>query len=366
MRVALVNTQDRGGPVDLAVGVAAVLAARGDVDVRMVGPPPVSSAGDVESLVVPAEVESKLDLAGQRRLGKVLAGIEPDVVHAHDRRAALALAGLARPGVPFTSTYHGVPDALADWWVESGPMPRPSAQVASTLVADAVVARLMPITVAPSETMARFLRRRLRVPPSRLRVVRNGVKIQGAAAPRDEITTIATVGTFRVVKAVPMLVRAFARIASSRPSLRLVLAGDGVDRSRTENEVRRLGLSDRVTFTGYVTDVPSVLAHADVFALPSVQENLPLALLEAMGAGLPCIATEIAAVPEALRGCGVLIPPGDELALADALASLVDDPARARQLGALAAERARNEFSIERCADEHLALWKEMTAGSRP
>ena len=139
MRVALVLTQDRGGPVDLTVALARELAGRaGGPTVLIAGPEPVTSAGDVAELLRPVHVRSKTDVAGGRELARFLRGWAPDVVHAQDRRAALAATTVARAGAPVAATYHGVPDGAARLWVAEGPLLHgyPSARGLAVLAAD--------------------------------------------------------------------------------------------------------------------------------------------------------------------------------------------------------------------------------------
>jgi glycosyltransferase involved in cell wall biosynthesis len=366
MRVALVLTQDRGGPVDLTVALARELADRpGGPAVMIAGPPPVTSAGDVTGLLRPVHVRSKTDLAGGRELGRALRGWAPDVVHAQDRRAALAAATVASVAAPVAATYHGVPDDAAGLWVTQGPLARrrPSAGALAVLAADALVARRVAVTVAPSMTMAAFLRRRLRVPAARLRVIPNGVALPRPRPPDGPARTFVSVGTFARAKSVGTLVEAFAGVARSRPHLRLLLVGDGGERAACERQAAALGVGGRVEFAGYRTDVPAQLTRADAFVLPSVNENLPLALIQAMGAGLACIGARVGAVPELLSdAAGLLVPPADAGALAAAMAALADDPGLAPALGRAAAAAALR-FSVARCADAHLALWRALACG---
>ena len=326
------------------------------------GPEPVTSAGDVAELLRPVRVRSKTDLRGGRELGMILRRWAPDVVHAQDRRAALAATTVARAGAPVAATYHGVPDGAAGLWVQEGPLAgrRPTAGSAVVLAADALVARRVAVTVAPSAAMVGFLRRRLRVPAAKLRVIPNGVALQAPRPLAGPARTFISVGTFAPAKSVGTLVEAFALAARTRPHLRLVLVGDGDERAACERRAAALGIAGRVEFTGYRTDVPAQLSRAEVFVLPSINEHLPLALIEAMGAGLACVASRVGAVAELLAdGTGLLVPPDDVTALAAAMASLASDPDLAPALGRVAAVAARR-FSVAACADAHQALWRSL------
>jgi glycosyltransferase involved in cell wall biosynthesis len=364
MKVAFVLTQDRGGPVDLTVSLARELAGRpAGPEVVVVGPAPVTSAGSLDGLLRPTWVRSKTDHRGAMELRRVLAAEAPELVRAQDRRAALMAGTIARGRVPVVATYHGVPDDAVRLWVGQGPMAaRPaSPRARAVLAADAMVARLASITIAPSKAMAAFLRRRLGLPASKLRVVPNGAVLPAVRPLSGSARTFISVGAFAPAKATGVAVDAFARVAKERSGVRLILVGDGVERPRCERQVAEHGIDRLVEFTGYRTDVPALLARADSFVLPSVNENCPLALIEAMGAGLACVASGIGGVPELLGdGCGLLIPPGDAGALAVAMARLADDDGLAPALGRAAAATARTRFSILACADAHERLWSAL------
>ena len=370
MKVVFLLTQDRGGPVDLTVSLAQELAGRlGGPEVAIVGPAPVSSAGLPSSLLRTVHVQSKADARGIAAVARWLDKLAPDIVHAQDRRAGLVSSLVAGRRAPVVLTFHGVPDSAAGRWVQSGPLHghRPGISGGSRLVADALLARRVGYTVAPSQAMAEFLRRELRVPASRLRVLHNGVAIPGQHKQLNGIQTFATVGKFAPCKAMPILVEAFAGFAANRPRLRLRMVGDGHDRRRCEELARQaVDGAGNIEFTGYRTDVDAQLEQADVFVLPSLNENLPLALLQAMAMGLPCIASAVGAIPEVLDAdCGILVPPGDVGSLRAAMKRMIDEPGLAARLGAMARRRVAERFSLSRCADDHLKLWSEILSGGR-
>ena len=370
MKIAFVLTQDRGGPVDLTVGLALELSGRpAGPEITIVGPEPVTSAGDARALLRRLHVAKKTDIRGATELRRALADLSPDVVHAQDRRAGLLAATAARMGAPVVATYHGVPDAGAGVWVQRGPLAgrRPPPRYAIRLIADALVGRWVDVTVAPSATMARFLEARLRIPAGKIRVIHNGIPLPPPRLPSGPARTFITVGSFGPSKAIPLLADAFVELARRRSDVRLLLIGDGQDRARVERQVADRGLADRVEFLGYRRDVPAQLARADVFVLPSLNENLPLALLEAMAAGLACVASDVGGISEALAdGAGLLVPPGDLAALTETMARLASEPDLAPALGRAAAETARRRFTVSRCADAHLALWSELVGRTEP
>lgn len=364
MKVVLLLTQDRGGPVDLAVGLASELARRPDgPEVVLLGPRPASGAGAVRSLLRPLQVQSKLDARGFRAVSSVLKELGPDIIHAQDRRAGLVSA-VVGGNKPVVLTFHGVPDTAAGRWVGAGPLHgrRPGLSGGSRLLADALVSRRLGYTVAPSTAMAEFLRRELRVPADRLRVLHNGVAVPPIGKLVSDVRVFATAGSFAPSKATPLLVEAFKAVAADRADLKLLMLGDGADLHRCKELAE--GANGQIEFTGYCTDVEAQLRRADAFVLPSLNENLPLALLQAMALGLPCIATDVGGVSEALAGgAGMLVPAGNVTALSAAMEHLTGEPRLAAALGAAARQRVAERFSLPRCASDHIRLWSEVIRG---
>jgi len=361
--IAYVLTQDRAGPVDLTVALARELDGRGTAHVLVLGPPPVTSAGPLGELHTDLRITSKRDLAGRRRLRDVLTRVRPDLVHAQDRRAALAVASL-RPGMPVVATFHGVPEDVPGSWAAGEPgASRPPARDLAVLAADAVVARRVAMTLAPSQAIADVLTSRLRVPADKVRVLANGVPLTPAHDLPERVRSLLFVGALVPRKGADVLLEAFARVARERPDATLRIVGDGSERAALERRALSPDLTGRVEFAGYRTDVPVELAAADVFVLPSHNENQPLALLEAMGAGLACVATRVGGNADVLPpDAGSLVPAGDAAALAAALVRLLDEPGTAAAQGRRAAELARARYGIGRCADEHQELYLELLA----
>ena len=170
------------------------------------------------------------------------------------------------------------------------------------------------------------------------------------------------VARFHPVKDHATLVTAFAALSASRPDVNLALAGDGPLRSSIEAAVRERGLEHRVLFLGVRQDVPALLRAATVFCLNSVSEAASLTLMEAMASGLPIVVTDVGGNPEIVRRGvdGLLVPRGDAAALAQALGDVLDDPALGARLGASAAARARQRYSIVRTVERYYDLYRSL------
>lgn len=183
-------------------------------------------------------------------------------------------------------------------------------------------------------------------------VIHNGVDVAGA--PRGPVAraesrrrigadadtlVVGHVGSFYSKKDHTTLVTAFQRVAARLPQVRLVLVGSGPLEDPVRSQVADLRLTERVLFTGSRSDVVELLPGFDVFVLSSSVEGLPVALLEAMAAGVPTVVTRVGGIPEVVedRESGLLVPPRDPAALADGLLRLLADEA----LRARMAERAR-------------------------
>ena len=167
------------------------------------------------------------------------------------------------------------------------------------------------------------------VDPTLVEVVGAGANVFPEHAPRrDDGFTIAFVGLEFARKGGQVLLEAFARVRRSFRRARLLLAGPPVPRRAPPG----------VAYLGFVTldELPALLSQATVFALPTLAEPYGIAYLDAMACGVPCVGTRIEAVPEIVRDgvTGLLVPPGDPAALADALERLLGDPAAARAMGA--------------------------------
>lgn len=190
--------------------------------------------------------------------------------------------------------------------------------------------------------------------PLRTDVVYNGVSLGrfGRRVPATKKTcpTLINVASLRRLKGHRVLLESAARLSAKGVTFRLQLVGDGPERDYLERVTRALDLTHRVEFLGERDDVPALLARADVFVFPTTgREGLGLAAIEAMAAGLPVVASEIGGLPEVVRQgrTGYLVPPGDPVALENAILELLSDPEHARELGAEGRRRVEAHFDSE-------------------
>ena len=228
------------------------------------------------------------------------------------------------------------------------------------------LARFTDLSLAVSQGVKEYLVSEIGLDPATVRVVPNGVDVAALDAARpgpvvrrelglpEDAPVIGLVGRLdHWGKGHKELFTAMARIRERHPVHALIVGG-GRRAAEMRQLAESLGLADAVHFLGQRRDVPDLLNAMDVFVLPSYSEGVSLALLEAMAAGRPVIATAVGGLPEVVTDgdTGLLIPPRDPEALAQALERLLADPAWARQLGAHARDHVREHYSLERLGRE--------------
>ena len=234
--------------------------------------------------------------------------------------------------------------------------------------------RLSDRVVTVSELVRETLIAASKIDPERLVTIHSGVNWEGYQIDVDitakkkgvgletPASVIGAIGRLDRVKGVEYLLRAAAKVILKTPDAAFLIVGDGSQREAMEQLARSLGISHRVVFTGQRDDVPELLAVMDVLVLPSLYEGLPNAVLEAMAAGKPVIATRVGGTPEVVEDevTGLLVPPRDPEALAQAIIALLQDRERAKAMGRAGRERVEKHFSVERMVQQTEDLYKEL------
>lgn len=295
-------------------------------------------------------------------------GIE--IVHAHGTRAGLAGVAAARVArVASLYTVHG--------WAchySSGPLVSILARSAErqiTHLADAV------ICVSHGELSEGF--RQSLVNPARSRVIADGVDpaVFDAGHRREDkrqelglgpsSKAIGVIGRLTRQKGQRLLLAAAPGILARHPEAIVVLVGEGEDQGVLAAQAARLGLADKVVFAGLRRDIPDVVAALDVVVLPSYWEAMPLALLEAMAAAKPVIATAVHGSAEAVidNETGLLVPPGDAPALAAAICRVLGDRTLAHRLGQAARLEIRQRFDVHETVQAVGSLYEALVARRR-
>jgi L-malate glycosyltransferase len=215
--------------------------------------------------------------------------------------------------------------------------------------------------VVANSSAARDQLAREGVPAGKLRLIANGLDA-GRFVPvtmRRNIRRIVMVANLRPEKGQDTLLAAAPRILARYPDASFTFVGDGPRREALELLTRALGISERVRFMGEGRDVAAILAAHDLFVLPSRSEAFPNALIEAMATGLPVVATAVGGIPEVVRPGinGQLVRPDDERVLADAVLTLMDNPAAAAALGRAARADVERHYTIDRMVERFEQLY---------
>ena len=340
-----------GGEVQV-LGLVRELAERGHRSTLAADPAgALAAAGAVAGIpAVPLPIANHFDVRAGLALRRL--AHDADVVHFHTARAH-ALAPFCR-GVG--------PRLVVTRRMDYVPAGGPYVRLLYNRAVDVVIA----ISAGVRDALVR-----VGVRPEHIRVVPSGIEVDGfavgadarAAVRRewglaDDDVAVVVLGALERRKGHAVLLAAAERLAPAAPGLRYVFCGMGREADALAREAAPLG--DAVRFAGFRRDVAACLAAADVVALPSLQEGLGVAALEAMAAGRPVIASRVGGLAEAVihERTGLLVPPADPHGLALALARLSRDPAFRAKLGAGGRAHVAAHFTVARMAEGTLACYE--------
>jgi glycosyltransferase involved in cell wall biosynthesis len=287
---------------------------------------------------------------------RTLARLRIDVVHAHELVTSV-YGGIAASllGMPHVITMHG------------------GRYYAGRRIRRAALrwsARRSRGIVAVSAATAAELTTTLGLAPSEVRVIHNGVRyvpgdrarVRAELGLENHELLIVAIGNLYPVKGHAVLLDALACLEGRRedaPRWRLAIAGQGAEEGRLRDVATQRGWRDRVHLLGFREDAADIMAAADVFALPSLSEGLPLALVEAMFDGKPIVASRVGGIPEVVTNGeeALLAVAGDCADFATQLARLLTNPGLRAELGAAARHRAAARLGVERMTDEYERLY---------
>jgi glycosyltransferase involved in cell wall biosynthesis len=187
-------------------------------------------------------------------------------------------------------------------------------------------------------------------------------EMRGQLGYDEEALVIGIVGRLSPEKGHRLFLRALAAARRQNPRLRGLIVGDGQEMNALRTTANCLGLGDACAFIGHVGNPASYYRAMDILAMPSFTEGMPNAALEGMFMGLPLIATRVGGIPEVVVDdeTGLLIPPGHENSLADAMLSLAASKERREAMGRAGVERIRNSFSPQIRASRILGIYNEL------
>jgi glycosyltransferase involved in cell wall biosynthesis len=360
LRVALcVNSVEMGGVEEHVRQLGSGLVERHALVTAIVpeypGIDPLAQAAEAVGVVVErlTLAQDMFSWAGMRRLTRMvrlLRDLRPEILHLHlvgfnGGRWVLLAARLARvPSV--VCTIHIAPRERQSW---------------RKRLDRALLSRVIDGYIAVSRASRERLVNHLGLSPRKVVVVPNAVELRRFAAPAEparravraacgipaDAPVIGVLARLSEQKGLTYLISAAPAILAAHTETHLVLVGDGPLREDLVAQARSLGVDQRVHFVGYRSNTVDFLRAMDLFVLPSLYEGMPLSILEAMGAGLPVVATDVDGTPEAVVDgeTGLLVPPADPAALASAVNRLLGDRALAQRMGRNGRARAEAHFS---------------------
>lgn len=360
LRILLIATGlELGGAERQVVDLADRLATRGHrVGLAyLVGEAELRPGADVELHALDFSKTPVGMLRGGLRLRRLLRQWRPDVVHSHMVHANLIARAvrLVAPMPRLVCTAHST--------VEGG---------RAITLAYRLTDHLADVSTHVSREAVEAYERAGAVPRGRMRAVLNGIDVRlFSDAPGRRIQArrrlfpwpgarlLLSVGRLADEKNHAGLLRAFAQIASRYPDVQLWIAGDGPCREALLRQCEALGLGEKVVFLGVRHDVPELMQAADVFVLPSRYEGFGLVVAEAMASGTPVVATDAGGVAEVLNGAGILVPVGDDDALAQGLTQVLSmDAGRVTAMTAAARRQVEDRLDIERSVDTWLDIYR--------
>jgi len=313
---------------------------------------------------IPLDIGRRLELGAIRAMRREVRARGIDIVHAHDFKSAFyALAASARLPVKRVVTEHG--------------STRDSLRKRLYLrLNEHVIYRFFHRVIAVSEDLGAALERR-RIRPPRLATIPNGIDVELLGDLRETTPAehplplrpghlvFAVVGRLFPDKGHRFFLQALARLRQTHPAIDGLIIGDGPGREAIAGFIEALGLKDSACLCGFRADMQAVYGSIDCLVVPSLREGVPYAVLEAMAAGVPVIASAVGDIPRLIEDgvSGRLVPAGDVGALHAALLDFVEAPARARSLAGAAKQLISEKWSARQMAEATQALYLALRPG---
>ncbi len=328
--------------------------------------PHVEIAEEARNRKIPVEVfkcKSRFDPKAMKAIRKFVKENGVNLVHGHGYKSDLYGYLAVRPlSVPFVATCHSTPMATEN-----------SLSVRFYEFIDSRILRRAQRVACVSEMTANALRKS-GVPSEKLSTIPNGTDMErfAGAAPtlRSELAIgnrplIGTVGRLEEIKGLDYFIRAAQETLVEFPDAMFVIVGEGPQHAHLKTLIQSLGLESNIQLTGRRDDMPGVYASLDIFVLASIDEGMPMTILEAMASRRPVIATRVGGTSEVVLDgeTGYLVEPRDVHALRDGMLKWLRDPSLARKMGSKGEEHVRISFSSEGMAQCYFELYRQVIRG---
>lgn len=320
-----------------------------------------------ESGIEPTPVDMRpASLSAVLKLRSIILRERPDVVHLHSARAHVLGSAAARLAGPvFSEDRVGVwpgiviatrrmDDPIHMVWPNSGAY----GSWTTAIVAISSAVREVLLHAGVDERKIRLIESGADV--SRFEQAVPDPGLRASLGIDASLPIVCAAATLAERKGIRHLIDAASVLGARSAPVHLIIAGDGEQRNELESFAREKGVS--ASFLGFRDDMPAILASSDVFAMPSLAEGLGVAVLEAMAAGRPVVASAVGGLRESVLDgvTGFSVPPANPEALAEAIARLIANPSMAAQFGAAGRARARSNYSLENMARKNEALYVEL------
>ncbi len=326
----------------------------------------------VRPTVVPGlarDISMAADLMTLLRVARIMRAFRPDVVHTHMAKAGLLGRVAARlAGVPIVvHTFHG--NVLRGYF---GPV-----RSRFFLALERILARASTRIIAISPLQMAELRELGVGSERKLIEIPLGVELRPFLDPPrgrlraelgldTDVPLVGIVGRLVPIKRVDLFVEAMAILATKVRRIRFAIVGDGESAPSIRALVRERGLDDRSSFLGWRADLAAIYGDLDVLVITSDSEGTPVSVIEALAAARPVVGTAVGGVPDLLSGgAGILVPPRDPRAVADAVERLIASPDRAAALGATGRARAFPAYDISTLVERIERLYLELARQER-
>lgn len=283
-----------------------------------------------------------------------------DIIHSHTRVSQVAgsLTSMMT-GIPMVTTCHGYfkkrMRSIIDTWGEK--------------------------VIAISAAVYGHLKGDLGVSDDRIELVYSGVDVNKFARelPESDViktkeyleltgkTVIGTIGRLSSVKGHKFFIQAMAEVLKASPDAAGLVVGSGPEGPSIKALAMALGIDDRISFIDSVKDTREALSVTDIFVFPSIKEGLGIALLEALAAGKPCVASRTGGIEDIIKDgeSGILTDVGDSAAIADAVLKLLSDEGLRMRMAQCGRRLAQSRFTLDRMADDVVNIYKRVAGGAR-